>query len=80
MMRERIYGCGEKQKDVIEMFDDERPRYGMQGRKGRGKPLTDEERLKQHFGKDWKNHTIAELPQRQHKNQNTQGRGLRRQQ
>ena len=57
------------------MFDD-RPRYGMRGRKGM--PLTDEERLKRHFGDDWQNHTIDELPERQHKNRNPLGRGLGR--
>ena len=33
--------------------------------KGRGEqPLTDKERLKRHFGKEWKNHSVEELPQR----------------
>jgi len=29
-----------------------------------GKPKTDIERLKTHFGKDWKKHKISELPPR----------------
>ena len=57
------------------MFGNEdRPRYGMRGRKGRGQPLTDEERLKRHFGSDWKNHTVDELPERQHRNRNPMGK------
>ena len=30
----------------------------------RGKPLSDIERLKRHFGKNWKKHKISELPKR----------------
>ena len=29
-----------------------------------GIPRTDEERLKEHFGSDWRNHSISELPER----------------
>ena len=30
----------------------------------RGRPLTDLQRLKRHFGKDWKKHKVSELPKR----------------
>jgi len=30
----------------------------------RGKPLSNTERLKKHFGKDWKKHKTSELPKR----------------
>ena len=30
----------------------------------RGKPLTDTQRLKRHFGKNWRKHSISELPKR----------------
>jgi len=58
--------------------NDDRPRYGQRGRKGTGTPKTDEERLKEHFGSDWRNHTVDELPPRQHKNRNPSGQGRRR--
>jgi len=32
------------------------------GRKGR--PLSNSERLKRHFGSDWKKHKVSELPPR----------------
>jgi len=35
---------------------------GTDGKPNQGKPKTDEERLKEHFGADWKNHTVDELP------------------
>jgi len=31
---------------------------------GRGKPKTNTERLKTHFGKNWKKHKVSELPKR----------------
>jgi len=42
---------------------------GAGARRG-GKPRTDKERLKRHFGKDWKKHKVSELPKR--------GTGLKR--
>jgi len=32
--------------------------------KANGVPKTDKERLKAHFGDDWKNHDVTELPAR----------------
>lgn len=33
--------------------------------KGRGgKPLTNTQRLKRHFGKNWRKHKVSELPKR----------------
>ncbi len=34
------------------------------GRRGYGRPRSDIERLKRHFGPDWRNHTVDELPPR----------------
>lgn len=43
---------------------------GIGGAPRRGKPKTDEERLRQHFGADWRKHSAKELPKR--------GAGLKR--
>lgn len=36
----------------------------MAKERGQGDPRTDEERLKEHFGPDWQNHDVTELPER----------------